>query len=89
MCACVKKKKKIKSQQCSMTEKKSEWPNHIRSTAHAQIFMENNIFLYDVFFTFYTQFLSGWWTVLRELTKKKKCILFFWESSTDWLNKIC
>lgn len=22
------------------------------------------------FFTFYTQFLSGWWTVLRELTKK-------------------
>lgn len=39
-------------------------------------------------FTFSTQFLSGWWTLLRELTKKKKCILVFWESSTDSTN-IC
>lgn len=35
----------------------------------------NNIFLYDVFVQFYTQFLSGWWTVLRELTKKVYFIL--------------
>lgn len=35
----------------------------------------NNIFLYDVFLHFYTQFLSGWWTVLRELTKKVYFIL--------------
>lgn len=38
---------KIKSQQCSMTEikKRSEWPNHRRSTAHARNSMETSFYM--------------------------------------------
>lgn len=78
---------KIKSQQCSMTGKqvndqttegappmlKSLWKQHL---------------LYDVFLHFYTQFLSGWWTVLRELTKKSVFYSFGNHPLTDSTNSV-
>lgn len=48
----------------------------------------NNIFLYDVFLHFYTQFLSGWWTVLRELTKKSVFYSFGNHPLTDSTNSV-
>lgn len=70
MCACVKDQ--ISTMQHDRDKKRrSEWPNHRRSTAHARNSMETSFYM----MYFYTQFLSGWWTVLRELTKKVYFIL--------------
>lgn len=72
MCACVKDQ--ISTMQHDR-DKKKKWMTKPQKEHSPCSKLYGNIFLYDVFLHFYTQFLSGWWTVLRELTKKVYFIL--------------
>lgn len=65
-----------------LMQQDSEWPNCI---LFFFFFLEPASFIWCVF-TFSTQFLSGWWTVLRELTPKK--VYFSLLGIIHWLN-IC